>query len=454
MVTIGRKGIRSLQTPSNQGMARRADARVEAVVDQQAARFKTALAVDGAVAFIFNKHKGITACTCRGFQNLDSVLRHETRASGHETPRGDVVEHDHSHHSGAILRPTSGVRQVDGLVRPDNLDSYLDMNNYTENLLNKIEDLTDVSSFVDDPALDVLDALSDDSTAPIMSGDGDPMRDLIASTNLGNSSDFALSPSMVACPICFGAGFIDTWRLYNGERIILDASQRYPITIINDVEIDDTAQPACYSIYERSSITWKDVEFPLSWRHLLRLAVYNKGKRIPSEAYTLYFEHSSAPGVKNVLNTATLKALSNGNLLRNSNKLTIILESKLVGDAPLVITHAEILLHLGEVTRMQVPEIVVPNEDEYVDWNLNVTMELPSDINIKENSYVIDGKYKRVWKVNSVNRKMSSHGKSFGYAVDVRAIHSFERQFLLMNVLGRPIDPFNTTALRTYDDED
>ena len=324
MVTIGRRGIRSFQTPANQGLARRADNRLDGIVDAQAAKFKNALAVDGSVAFIFNKHKGITACTCRGFQNLNGIPRHEIRVSGHETPRGEVKEHTPEHRSATVFEPAKGVRQVDSLIRPDNLDSYLDLQSYAHNLTSKIEDLTDVEAYVDDPNVDVLDALADGSEAPIYSGDGDPMRDLIAASNIGNSSDFALSPGMVACPICFGAGFIDTWRLYNGERILLDASQRYSIVITNDVELDDTLQPAAYSIYERSTLTWENVEFPTSWRHLLRLAVYNKGSRLPSSAYKLFFEHSSAPGVRNELTTATLKALNNGNLLRVNNKLTSI----------------------------------------------------------------------------------------------------------------------------------
>lgn len=455
MVTIGRRGIRSLQTPSNSGMSRRADNRLDAIVDAQASKFKTALAVDGSVAFIFNKHKGITACTCRGYQNLNGIPRHETRSAGHETPRGDVAEHTSEHRSAAVFQSPKGVRQVDGLIKPENLDTYLDMQNYAFNLTSKIEDLTDVSGFVDDPNVDVLDALADGSEVPIYSGDGDPMRDLIASTNLGNSSELALSPSMVACPICFGAGFIDSWRLYNGERILLDASQRYDIEITNDVELDDSLQPVAYSIYERSTLTWKNVAFPTSWRHLLRLAVFNKGKRLPTDSYKLYFEHSSAPGVRNELTTATLKALNNGNLLRQDNKLTIHIESSLGSDFPLIITHAEIMLHLGEIVRIQMPEVIVPNEDEFVDWNLNLSAEMSPDVNIKENSYLVDGKYKRVWKVSSVNRKMSARGKSIGYSVDMRAIHSFERQWMLMNVLAsKPIDPFNTTQLRTYDDED
>ena len=47
MVTIGRRGIRSLQTSANQGLARRADNRLDGIVDAQAAKFKNALAVDG-----------------------------------------------------------------------------------------------------------------------------------------------------------------------------------------------------------------------------------------------------------------------------------------------------------------------------------------------------------------------------------------------------------------------
>lgn len=455
MIRIGRAGVRNSLTANNSGMSKRADDRLDAVVDAHAAKFKTALAVDGSVAFIFNKHKGITACTCRGFQNLNGAARHEVRSAGHETPRGEVNLQSNGVRTADVPQSMiQGVRQVSGLIRRDNLDQYLELKNQSDPIKQKIEGKqSEDDGFTDDPSQDVLDALTDNQSM-VYSGDGDPLKDILNADNDGNSSTHLFSSGMVACPICFGAGFVDTWRLYNGERILLDASNRYNIEIYNDVDIDETAQPAVYSIRERSWLEWTNVDFPLSWNHLLRLAVFNRGKLVSPDSYNLYFEHRAQPGVRNRLTYEALRALNNGPLLRNSNKLKIIIESNLGMNEALVFTHVEIMLHLGEATRIQVPEMDVPNEDEFVDWNLNATFELPSDIDIRENSYIVEGKYRRVWKVSTVNRKVTARGKSFGYSVGARAIHSFERQFVLMNVLGKPIDPFSTSILKTsYEDD-
>jgi len=456
MVRIGRSNNRSLRTSGNQGLARRVDNQLDAIVDAQAAKFKTALAVDGAVAFIYNKHSGIIPCTCRGFQNFNNIAAHEVGIAGSETQTNSVSFNPETSHRHATAFPASNqIRQVGGL-EPSHLDDYFKQRN--ESIVDKIRNVVDERTeegFIDDPADDVIDALFQEDPAPVFSGDGDPMKSILASTNLANSSSHAFNSAFVACPICYGAGYVDTWRLYNGERIVLDASNSHAIDIFNDVEIDTDAQPATYSIYDRSHIKWSGVKFPTSWRHLLRLAIFNGGEEISPSAYRLYFVHPSASDTRNPLNYQTLSQLSNSPLLKINNGLDIILEPVIDGtNAPLVITHVEFLFALGHPVRIQVPEADVPNEDEFVDFNLTLTFELPADVEIKENSYIIEGKYTRTWKVSTINRKLTARGKSFGYSVSARALHSFERQFFLMNVLGKPRNPFANNAIRNMDDED
>lgn len=451
-VNIGRGNIRSRMTSGNQGMARRVDNKIDAVVDAYAARFKTALAVDGSVAFIYNKHEGVISCTCRGFRNLTGIVRHEVGLSGHETDRGDSSFTKAANiHTSSSKYPIKGVKQVGGL-KPTELDHLFQ--NRNETVVEKISEDGEDESFTADSSADLVNALFDHGPAPNFSGTGDPMQQMIAATNLGNSTDHAYSPHMVACPICFGAGYVDTWKLYNGERLVLDASNRYEIETYNDVMLDDDNQPAVYTIRERSTLQWNSVAIPTSWRHLIRLQVYNGVVPVPLDAYTLYYEHPSQPGVRNLLTFASLNLLNNKPILFNSNKLKVFIESNLPYDQPLVITHIEMLFSLGEATRIQVPEADVPNEDEYVDWNLQINFELPSDIEIRENSYVVEGKYQRVWKVTQINRKMTARGKSFGYNVGVRALHSFERHYSLMNVFGIVRNPFYNQAIKGMDESE
>jgi hypothetical protein len=155
------------------------------------------------------------------------------------------------------------------------------------------------------------------------------------------------------------------------------------------------------------------------------------------------------------LDYQALSLLNKGTLLALQNELTIVLETTSSDPTvPLVFSHIEIVFSLGDVVRMQIPDMEVPNEDEYVDWNLSTNFELPSDVEIRENSYLVEGKYTRTWKVTQINRKLTARGKSFGYAVGVRALHSFERQFFMFNILGKPRDPFSNKSIRRMDDGD
>ena len=443
---IGHRNNRSLQTPNNQGMARRVDNRLDVTVDAQAARFKTALAVDGSVAFIFNKMRGVIPCTCRGSQNLKGFPRHEIGATGHEVKTGDIATHSARDRSAFVHTSSGSVEIIDTALERNDLDNFFKLKNTS--IVDKIEE--NVDGFVDDPSQDILDALNEDTGATTMySGDGDPMKDIIAATNLGNSSNKAFSPNHVACPICFGSGYVDSWMLYNGNRICLDASDKYDVSIVGDVDVDTDAQPFIFSVFERGSVVWQNIPLPTMWRLLLRLVLY-KGREVVSLSdYKLYFTHASNPSVKNELTFHSLSQLNNGQLLRQSNKVDIYLEN--ATSETLVFTHLEAMFSLGYPVRIQVPEVEVPNEDEYVDWNLNVTFELPSDIEIKENSYLVESKYRRVWKVGQVNRKLSARGKSFGYSVGARPLHSFENRYAQMNVFGRPSNPFANNELQTYD---
>lgn len=450
---IGRSN-RTRFTAGNQGLSRRVDNMVDAVVDAHVAKYKTALAVDGALAFVFNKHDGLIPCTCRGFRNLNGIASHEIGLSGNETSKNEVNYHEDSNqrHATVFSEKRNSIKQVGGLVASD-LDAIFKENSVS--ILDKIKGNVPLEDegFVEDVAIDVVDALFEEQDQPIFSGSGDPMEKILAAIAIGNSTDFAFTPNFVACPICLGSGYVDSWRLYNGERILLDASEAHTIDTFGVVDIDSDEQPPIYTVHERASIQWGNVKLPTSWRHLVRLAVLDKGKIVSPSSYNLYFIHPSQPSVKNPFNYDTLNNLNNSLLLQQSNKLTLVIESNLGKDFQLKFTHVEILFSMGMPIRIQVPDMEVPNEDEYVDWNLTVTMELPPDIEMKENSYIVDGKYKRVWKVSSINRKLTARGKPYGYSVSARALHSFERQFALLNVFRKPRNPYANKELRSMDDE-
>jgi len=459
---IGRSGSnRTLKTPSDQGLSRRADKQLNWAADSHSAKFENALAVDGSVAFIWNKSKGSIVCTCRGFQNRVGGAQDEL-VGGTTSATTDIVNVINESGGGighsTVSSPTEvnsdGFTYVGESITADNLDDFFSGRTVEESATDKIKQ---DSSLVDrlnkgtgdyPGSGDIIDALSDGyGDVTTLDEDGDPLFNAV-SLNHGNPTQL-LTPTMVLCPICFGYGTVDSWSIYNGQRVILDASGQFKTTM-TDVEIDDS-QPVKLLIQPGSNVTWSAVGIPQVWRHLIKLSVYDMGKLLAPSDYKLSFIHPSAPTVSTTLDYETLKQLNSSALLATGNTLTITLEP--VDTKPLEFTHIEFLFSLGDVVKLQMPEIDVPNQDEFADWNLNATFEMSSRVTIKENSYITEGKYKRVWKVETVNRKLTSAGKSYGYSVSGRALHSFEKAFGLMSVFGKPSDPFSDKIDEQIDDE-
>lgn len=422
--------------PGNTGLAYRADRRLQGIADLKAAQFETSLAVDGVVAFIWNKVKGTTMCTCTGTSDRDF-----NQPLGSVHPDADLPGVKTSH-----TRPPIGTRGQftyigEGDVTFNNMDGYLRGKHYDKPSYEKqtlpsdtvLDILDETGDFKDE--FDILNALNDPS-------DGEPK----AATNL-NGPTLGFPSRSSGCPICYGIGTVDTWQLYNGERIVLDYSTRYDIDLGGSTV--EPEQSAAFIVYSGMEITWSHVNFPSLWRSLLRLAVYNRGRLIDPDEYDLFYVLASHPNTLNPLTFETLQALNGHTTFVEGSTVRVVLRPRV---ERLKFTHIEILFQLGDPVVIQMPELDVGDDSQFADWNLNVSFEVSASVSLRESSYIVDGKYKRVWKVTSINRRLTATGKSLGYLVNVRALHPTEKAYALLNVLGKPIDPFTTIVDDLLDD--
>ena len=444
---------RTGRVPHNQGLARRADRVLNGLADVKAGQFETSLAVDGVPAAIWSREAGSVICSCRSTTSgsvtslvssgaiIDSsIVPVSTQDSNSAQDDADISRHtiDYGNDSGY---------QYVGNQHTRNGDDALFATSYDQDIISRIQpthdDLESILEDVDEAptGMDLLDALDMDQDGSIntMDADGDPLlNEIQAGQNLSSTSQ-PFSPSMINCPICFDSGKVDSWRMQSAERIVLDLSKRYQVVSHHFYLPEESVLPQQIEIVDDGHFTWTSVDFPRMWSSLVRMVVYDRGRVVSGTEYILEYSTPANPNTFNTLDYSTLKALNNSATLQASNKLNIRIRP---ADEVLYFTHVEILLTYAPLPRIQVPEITVPNDSEFADWNLSISMEVSAKARVAPTSIISEAKYNRVWKVETLNRKVTSSGKSVGYQVDCRAIHSFEKQFLLARVFGAPIDPY------------
>jgi hypothetical protein len=473
-VQFGRKNNRNLLTPTNQGMSRRADNRLDMVVNSQAAKFENSLAVDGVPCVIWNRltNSSNRRCTCStgggsySANSASSILPSEDLDE--DSYVSNVQLDDEENEEYTITSIASNIESE--LVRSNNLYEYVgqslirgNYDNYfagkqvTESIRDKLQpDNYSANNFYsktgDSPiGGDLMDALSEDGNLPDFDADDDPLVDVknIGGTDFDNasgssSSDDLFNSVSLSCPICIGTGYVDEWQPFNGTRIVLDVT--HPGFELIDGDIN-TSKPVSIELPATGSLVFNSVTIPMDWNHTVSLHIFNMGKYLRHEIdYVLEYSTPTNPTVWLPFSYSVLTTLKNQ---ISQNKINI----KVIAKRLITFTHGVLLLQIGKIAKIQVPELDVPNQSEFIDWNLTVQFEISSKTQIKENSYITEGKYGRIWKVESVNRRLSAGGKSFGYQVSARAIHSYEKAAMVLRVFGQYIDPFEVDVDSNMDME-
>lgn len=401
---IGRgSGRRSLQTPSNTGLAARSERRLAATADAYAQRVETALAVDGVSFVIWNKGQGRYKCACTNGIWANKMM---------------VAKQVDGRKPTAVSSGTSTKRrkfvQVDELTTNDSGNDDIFNSTPRDKILK--QDINDTNRL----GLD----FGKQTVSQDIDSDDDP---LLSAAEALDNDDSLLSEEIISCPLCFGTGKVDAWQPDNGLRILMDLSSRYTTDLARVSTSDpDNAVPKFTLDDKRSVISWT-VPLPVAWLMLIRAALYDEDEIIPRGKYTMNIKLPNNTVVP--FSMEQLRKLKYN--LPASNEVTFILQGV---DTPLRATHFELIYLFARPSRGQMPEIEIPYEDEIVDWNLNVNIELSPKAKLKEGSYVVDGKYKRTWKVDSYSQKRLSGGTVYGHTASLRALQPFEKLYTMFNV--------------------
>ena len=397
MVIFGRRSNKSV-IPNNRGMADRANRQLENYAAIKAEHFQTSLGVDAPFFYFWHNSDGSIPCTCGAAgigSNRDVVVGGETKFASNDQsgqlPTISVIMP--SYESGAT-KTMFGDPLLTGKKSAD-LNTKLTV------------DSDDTIQYDDDDFIDDIDTVFDSSSSLEAN---DPLH--------------LFDAKQIDCSICFGSGYIDAWNIHGGKRCVFDTTNAYDFYCERVDIVESKSQPnAMVALNDRASIYWS-IKLPFVWDRILRINVYNGTDPIP--AYKYSWKMQTPDNTISVVNEQNLEAL---NSTGYPIKLVLLLK-----ETGLQITHAEIVFAFSEARRAQIPEIQQGYEQEFLDWNVSLSVELPPDLQISEGDYLTESKFRKIWKVSTITRKLTAGGTVYGLSADLRALHSFEKDFKLLSL--------------------
>lgn len=410
-MAIGRRPTKRVGIPNNRNLANRANVHLENYAVSRAAHFETSLKVDAPYFYFWYKTKGSIPCSCiatnDGF-NIDIEVGGENSTS--MTKFGD---------NNTDLDSNKVTTYRDATGETPSLTSFFKNNDSVANNTYKpVKPSLDDKLFNGEEDDEAFSELDDSNLKEELSDFADPL-------NL-------FSDKAIQCAICMDSGYIDGWNLHGGQRFVFDTSNHHKFHCTG-VEINYHNNPTDLSGSEGSEIYWS-FKLPRIWLDIVRIGVFKGEKEISPDKYIWKWQNKDDVAE----NGLVTRDLLNG--LVDSGK-SIRLNLTLVDEVDF--THAEIIFSYRSPYKAQIPEITQGYEDEFLDWNVNLTVELPPSLQINEGNYLTESKYGKVWKVSTLTRKSTAGGNVYGLTADLRALHSFEKKFTQFSLFRKTMVDLN-----------
>lgn len=395
-MAIGRRPTKRVGIPNNRNLPSRANVHLENYAVSRAEHFETSLKVDAPYFYFWYKTKGSIPCSCtstnEGF-NVDIEVGglNKTTSSKIGDDNNDLDFNGTTKYTDASDEAPSLSSFFDNLDKAAN-NGY---NSKRQSLDDKLFDGEDEGDFAD-----IDDSAIKEETTDF----ADPL-------NL-------FSDKAIQCAICMDSGYIDGWNLHGGQRFVFDTSN-YHKFYCEGIEINSYKNPTDMTAQEGSNVFWS-FKLPRIWLDIVRVGVFNQEQEVSPDKYIWKWVNKDDSAENGIVTRDSLNALND-----SGKSLRLVLT--FTGD--IEFTHSEIIFAYRNPYKAQIPEITQGYEDEFLDWNVTLSVELPPSLQIKEGNYLTESKYSKVWKVSTLTKKITAGGTLFGLTADLRALHSFERKF-------------------------
>jgi hypothetical protein len=405
-------GNRSYITPKNSGMANRDETRLEHLVAAQNAQHAEAIKVDGVPIILWKAVKSSSLlCTCVNKSTPASTLpylddgrpRDPNQATDTMLGAYANIGFDEINHTSVDYADPSESRTISAKTRIESFTDDAVIPNHSEYQL-IIDDETYLEEDYPDGLMDDADlnAHVDETMAePDVGGNFD--------NRLVQGNAFASSDE-VKCGVCYGTSYANGRFNYRGQRVVLDVTHKQ-LGFVSHSGIENPSRPVGVAFPSGGAVVWETM-LPMYFKDILRVQCWNNTDPISNAGLT--WETLTGALTGNASNLSRLNGVG------GTTRLTY------TAPAGTTITHVEIIYQLGDDLLAQIPQITVPYEHEYVDYNVNIQIEVGADANIEAGDVLCDKKHGRAWRVTEVTQKATSYGRGFGIVAGCRSVFKFE----------------------------
>lgn len=418
-INIGhpRRSQNEILKPMNYGLSRLAQQRLDQVVTMANARHQESLKVDGAEAYVWVRSYSGHKCTCQETPVNDPVnLR-----SGTDQNNDDFkVDSDRLSARSELLVDT-----FDTLPKPRirTIRKEAEVTSSSE-LSALIAELNQEASEEGAAYRGLAEQESFDSSVSVQNS-LDPEKKALTAQAMGN--DFLINGGLKnKCGICFGAGYTNSYDLFNGKRIVLDNSGAVDISANNGFEVLHTHPNSFRSDATVSHyIEWTCV-LPKYFLKMIRCTVRNN----VDLAANLKVQFSE--------DGTTWTDLTPANMLdrngqANTLKIRVSPESaKLGSEFEVIFTHVELIFQFSSMPYVQMPPLVDSENYDYFEPVVSSHATLDSVIpNLQRYSLISDSREHFLWKITDITTAKTRKGQLFSFELDTRLVHRFEQLYLL-----------------------
>jgi hypothetical protein len=413
----------SVLQPNNKGLAKYAEARLDNTIARAVARHAEALKVDGVALQIWVKRPGSLICTCRQLKKNYTVDNTNSddpaiNITNNRQPRQELTGTPITGETGDVafkvyhMRGKTSQNSGETIIPPEFAGLINQQND---------EETEQVDSFA---PLDLLQTdLTDTELAQVLSEGG-----------------AVYGGDKTTCGICFSTGRTNSYQLFTGRRLVLDASNEWPYNLTAATARFDKF-PTEFSVNgdATSAVTWT-VDLPAFTNGWLAIAVRNNLK--PANDCQLQWY------VNNNWQALTMASLlTNEGTDRRNSKIRVVAPD--IGNSSREFTHVELIYATADPILAQMPQITINTNFDFAQPTITCEFEILAALDeLPRESVFIDSKFNYVWKVLDSTPKMTSKGQIFGFTINARNVHNSEMLFAL-KITNDPLVEINYRGIET-----
>lgn len=399
MINVGRghRQQNAVLKQRNYGMGHIVQERLKATVSQAVQQHREAISVDGTEAEIWIRQSAGRKCTCQHspaiisnsidnqpFENetFDDDFGDDLVLEGYDdTYNPNETSEDRNNEPTKVLRG------------PVNNQNWMSEFNVGSNMEDMIQDSDTIQSI-----------FNNDVSSLLFGGDKSP------------------------CPICYGTGFTEGYRLVNGKRVVCDATLPHEGLFTLSKE----TKPYSFDVAQGGYVEWY-VEVPLYFEECMKISIYNG--MVPINALIEFsIDHS---------NWLPLTYNNIKDLRSKVNKIWI----KVIGIEPIKFTHLEIVYRVAPFPKVDMPNFAREQNFQFFEALMTTNCEISGNVPYIDRECVIgEANNGFLWKVVSATPNTTGSRQLFKTDCELRLIQRSEALFLL-SCLYRPYLIYNQRGL-------